>query len=104
MTPAISENNAKLGDLIEVPRYRAVADAGLAALAKGGKETMDKAIVAVDTKYYERGEALAWDIACDYAMVGKWREAMPWLHISLKRHEERLQQMSFGVGDNRLLL
>ena len=90
------ENNAKLGDLIEVPRYRAVADAGLAALAKGGKEAMDEAIVAVDTKYYERGEALAWDIACDYAMVGKWREAMPWLHISLKRHEERL----IGLKEN----
>jgi tetratricopeptide (TPR) repeat protein len=92
------ENYAKLGDMIGVPRYRAVAEAGLAALAEGGEEAMAQAMAAVDKEFYERGEALAWDIAGHYAMVGNWREAIPWLRISLERHEERLIGVKYNLA------
>ena len=84
------ENYARLGDLIEVPRYRAAASAGMRALASGGPEAMAAAMFDVDKQYYDRGEALAWNLARDRALVGRAEEALRWLRISFNRHEERL--------------
>lgn len=84
------DNFAKVGDRIGVPRYRAVAEAGLAALSRNGEQAMSQAMAALDRQYFERGEALAWDVAVDHAMVGNWQEAVPLLRTSLDRHEERL--------------
>lgn len=88
--PAYLEHYMKLGDMIGVPRYRAAAEAGAAALAEGGVEAMAAAMIAVETEYYERGEALAWDVARHHAMVGNAEEAVRWLRIGLERREERL--------------
>jgi tetratricopeptide (TPR) repeat protein len=84
------DNFAETGDRIGVPRYRAVAEAGLAALRQHGERAMSDAMAALDRQYFERGEALAWDVAIDCAMVGNWQEAVPLLRISFDRHEERL--------------
>ena len=84
------ENYARVGDRIGVPRYRIVAEAGLAALRQDGPQAMAQAMAALDRQYFERGEALAWDVAIDYAMVGNWQDAVPLLRVSLDRHEERL--------------
>lgn len=84
------DNYTKLGDLIGVPRYRAAAEAGRHALAEGGVEAMARAMIAVETEYYERGEALAWDIARHHAMARNVDGALRFLRISLERHEERL--------------
>jgi tetratricopeptide (TPR) repeat protein len=84
------ENYARVGDRIGVPRHRALAEAGLAALRRDGPQAMAQAMAALDSDYVERGEALAWDVAMDYAMVGNWQEAIPLLRASLDRHEERL--------------
>ena len=81
---------ARLGDLISVPRYRAAAEAGATALVDGGVEAMAMAMFEVEREFYERGEALAWDLARHQALLGNRREALGWLHISLKRKEERL--------------
>lgn len=87
---AYLEHYATLGNMIGVPRYGDAAEAGAAALAEGGVEAMALAMIAVETEYYERGEALAWDIARHYAMIGNVDEALRFLRISLDRHEERL--------------
>ncbi len=84
------ENFAKVGDRISVSRHRAIAEAGLAALRRNGTRAMSEAMAAIDRDYFERGEALAWDVAMDYAMVGNWQDAIPLLRTSLERHEERL--------------
>lgn len=84
------DNFARLGDRIGIPRYRVVAEAGLAALERDGPQAMSEAMAALDRQYFERGEALAWDVAVDYAMVGNWQQAIPLLRTSLERHEERL--------------
>lgn len=84
------DNFAKVGDRIGVPRYRAVAEVGLAALQRDGERAMSDAMAALDRQYFERGEALAWDVAMDHAMVGNWEGAIPLLRVSLERHEERL--------------
>jgi len=81
---------ARLGDLIGVPRYRAAAEAGAAALAEGGVEAMARTMFEVKRELYERGEAPAWDLARHQALLGNRREALSWLHISLKRKEESL--------------
>lgn len=83
-------NYARLGDLIGVPRYRDAAAAGEAALAEGGVTAMADAMIAVETAYYERGEALAWDIARHHAIVGDADEAVNWLRTALEKREERL--------------
>ena len=51
---------------------------------------MSEAMAALDRQYFERGEALAWDVATDRAMIGDWQSAIPLLRASLERHEERL--------------
>lgn len=84
------EYSARVADMIGVPRQRIVAEAGLEALRSGGSEAMIAAMVATDTEFFERGEALAWDVARHYAVLGKTDEALHWLHISRDRHEERL--------------
>lgn len=84
------DNFAKVGDRIGVQRYRTVAEAGLAALRQTGERAMSEAMAALDRQYFERGEALAWDLAVDHAMVGNWQDAVPLLRTSLDRHEERL--------------
>ena len=84
------DNYARLGDLIGVPRYRAAAEAGAAALEGGGVEAMAMAMFAVEHDFYERGEALAWDLARHHALLGDRDTALRWLHTSLKRREERL--------------
>ena len=72
-------------------RYRAVAEAGLAALRQHGERAMSDAMAALDRQYFERGEALALGRGHRLrAMVGNWREAVPLLRISFDRHEERL--------------
>lgn len=88
--PAYLEHYAKLGDMIGVPRYRVAAEAGAVALAEGGVEAMAAAMIAVETEYFERGEALAWDVARHHAMVGDAESAVRWLRVSLDRREERL--------------
>ncbi|HHY50269.1 MAG TPA: hypothetical protein GYA10_11035 [Alphaproteobacteria bacterium] len=92
------EDYARLGEKIAVPRYRAVAEAGLAALGAQGAEAMAQAMAAVDMVFFERGEALAWDIAGHYAMIGNGKEAMPWLNRSFDRHEERLIGLRMNVA------
>ncbi|WP_048645301.1 tetratricopeptide repeat protein [Nitratireductor soli] len=87
---AYLEHYATLGNMIGVPRYSDAAEAGAAALADGGVEAMAAAMIAVETEYYERGEALAWDIARHHALIGNAEEAIRWLRISLERREERL--------------
>lgn len=84
------ENYAKAGDLIKVPRYRQVAEAGLTALRTGGKAAMGVAMAAVDTELFAKDEALAWDVARAHAMVGDAENAVTWLRVSFERHEERL--------------
>ncbi len=84
------ENYARLGELIGVPRYGAAAAAGTAAFAEGGLDAMAAAMIAVEADYYERGEALAWDVARHHAMAGDAVHALRWLDISFERHEERL--------------
>lgn len=88
--PAYLENYARLGDLIGVPRYRDAAEAGLLALAEGGAEAMAMSMLSIEQAYYERGEALAWDLARHHALLGHGDDAMVWLNISLNRREERL--------------
>jgi tetratricopeptide (TPR) repeat protein len=87
---AYLEHYATLGNMIGVPRYGDAAEAGRTALAEGGVEAMAAAMIAVETEFYERGEALAWDIARHHAMMGDAEGALHWLRISLDRHEERL--------------
>lgn len=95
---AYLENLAKVGDRIGVGRYRAVAQAGLAALRRDGAQAMSRAMAAVDAGYFARGEALAWDVAADHAMVGNWQEAVPLLRTSLARHEERLIGIRYNTA------
>lgn len=92
------ENYAEVGDRIGVPRYRALAETGLAALRQGGAAAMSEAMAALDRAYFERGEALAWDVATDYAMVGNWQAALPLLRVSLERHEERLIGVKYNTA------
>lgn len=87
---AYLDNYARLGDVISVPRYRAAAEAGAAALATGGPKAMARAMFDVERAFYERGEALAWDLARHHALIGDAEQALQWLRISLKRREERL--------------
>ena len=87
---AYLDNYARLGDVISVPRHRAAAEAGAVALATGGPEAMAMAMFEVEREFYERGEALAWDLARHHALIGDADEALRWLRISLNRREERL--------------
>lgn len=84
------ENYATLGDMTGLPRYRVVAEAGAAALAEGGVEAMGRAMIAAEMRYFERGEATAWDLARHHGLIGDAEGALHWLRISLDRHEERL--------------
>ena len=84
------ESYAKVGDLIRLPRYRRVAEAGLAALRAGGVEAMGSAMATVDVELFEKEQALAWDVARAWAMAGDAENAVKWLRISYERHEERL--------------
>lgn len=80
----------RLGDLIAVPRYRAAAEAGMSALVESGPEAMAMAMFSVEQEFYERGEALAWDLARHHALIGDGDKALRWLRVSLNRREERL--------------
>ena len=98
---------ARLGDMIGVPRYRAAAEAGMAALAEAesgaesdagpeaGLEAMALALFDAEKEFYDRGEALAWDLARHHALVSDADEALRWLRISLNRREERLIGIRF---------
>ncbi len=92
------ENFARVGDMVGVARHRAVADAGLDALKRSGEQAMAAAMAAVDMEFFEQGQALAWDVAIDHAMVGNAGEAMPWLRTSLQRHEERLIGVKYNTA------
>ena len=96
------ENYAMLGELIGVERYGAAAAAGRAALAEGGVEAMANTMIDVETEYYERGEALAWDIARHHAIMGDAEGAVRWLRIGLERHEERLIGIHVDTAFDRI--
>ncbi|WP_411036856.1 tetratricopeptide repeat protein [Shinella sp. BYT-45] len=81
------------GDALGVARYREAADAGRTALAGGGARAMAEAMAAVETLYYERGEALAWDVARHFAIAGRADEALSWLRIAANRREARLMDI-----------
>lgn len=79
-----------LGGLIGSERHGRVAAAGRAGLSEGGFSAMIEAMIHTETEFYERGEALAWDIARLHGLSGDWRGAVRWLRASLEAREERL--------------
>lgn len=88
--PAYLENYARFGDMIGVARHREAAAAGEAALAQGGVAAMAQAMAAVETAWYQRGEALAADVARHHAIGNRTDAAISWLRVALNRHETRL--------------
>lgn len=87
--PAYLDNYAAFGEALGVARYREAADAGRRALP-GGARAMAEAMAAVEIAHYERGEALAWEIARHFAIAGRTEDALSWLRISRSRHEPHL--------------
>lgn len=86
---AYLDNYAAFGDALGVARHRDAADAGRAALPAGAR-AMAEAMAAVEIAHYERGEALAWEIARHFAIAGRRQDALSWLRISRGRHEPHL--------------
>ncbi|WP_186398817.1 hypothetical protein [Stappia sp. P2PMeth1] len=56
---------------------------------------MAEVMVGVETAYYQRGEALAFDVARHHAMTGYAGDALGWLRISFNRHEPYLIAIGF---------